>query len=388
MKVIYVSYMRLSDKASRDWYINFLQSKNVEVEYWDLVPLLFGGDLAGSKKTEYLRVPRTYQELRSMISCPNNKGASFVMVVTYEGRTVKLYRLLSKHGCRMFFIAWGAMPIKQIQALNKLSNGITNPLQLVRKAYYKVKAIAYRKWKLIKPFEVVFAAGHAVMVSEFYAKHVIPINLMDYDHYRKTLLERERIVAGRYAVFLDINLPYQSDLKIVGMQAVNPRDYYASLNQFFDIVELKYGLQVVIAAHPKADYSAELFNGREIYHSQTALLVKDADWVISHHSTSVSYAVLNQKPIIFIYTNEMALVYENTVVKYLRDYAAYLDAAIYNIDKITQSDQIMVNDVNVERYDKYKYSYITTHESENSLTQDIFWREICENQFIVGQHGN
>jgi hypothetical protein len=366
----------LSDKVENDWYIAHLQSNGIEVEFWDVVPLLFGGDVAGSKQTDYLRVPQTYQEIKLLLQQPENQGASYIMLVTYEGRTARLYKLLSRLDCRMYFIAWGEFPIKHVRRWNKVAVEIFRPQQLVQKVYFKLKELIYFKLKLIKPFAIVFAAGKALMSQNLNAHKVVPINLVDYDLFNKVKLENQQMVEGRYAVFLDIYLPYQSDLKMVGLQAIDPSNYFASLNRLFDQVESKYGLKVVIAAHPKANYSVDQFKGREIYYGQTPALVNKSDFVISHHSTSVSYAVLNLKPIVFIYTNEMAELYKHTVISNLKDIAEYLDANLFNIDTLTDSNQLIVNEVNKECYDSYKYSFLTTPESENSTTQEIFFHHL------------
>lgn len=380
-KVIYVGDAHLNEKLERDWYINYLRAQNVTVEYWDILSLLHGEiEEFGSKNADYLRMPKTNEALEAMLRKPENNGAYYVLLVNYTGYSTTVFRLFSKNNCKMIYINWGAMPVRSIQKWKGLLSGFSDPLELVKKIFYKLKAIAYRKLKLVKPFDIMFAAGHVLLARKLDAVKVVPINLIDYDHFKEAILEDRRYVAGRYAVFLDIYLPYQSDLKIVGMDAVNPEFYYASLNRFFELLESKYGIKVVIAAHPKANYSAELFNGRAIYQGQTPALVKDADFVISHHSTAISYVVLNYKPVIFIYTNEMAAIYRYTIVSTLSDFAKYLDAAVYNIDKIIRSEQISVKDVNREFYDNYKYNYLTTHESEHLLTRDVFWREITMNK--------
>lgn len=377
MKVIYVSYMRLSDKVSRDWYIDYLIEKGVTVEYWDLVPLLFGSDVTGSKQTAYLRTPRTYQEIQAMLSLPENKDARFIMLLSYEGRTARIYRILSKFECRMYFIAWGQLPVNSDSRIrNVFFRLVSNPVRLANNFFYKLKAIIYRKLSFVNPYEIVFAAGQVLLASSHYAKKVVPINLVDYDHYVRVKSEKSRPIEGSFAVFLDIYLPHQTDLKIVGLTAIDPRRYYESLNVFFDLIEKKYRIKVVIAAHPKANYERYIFQGREIYRGLTPELVRDSDFVISHHSTSVSYAVLNIKPIIFVYTNEMAVLYKYTVVRYLREFSSYLDAAIYNINQLTRCDQIEIKAVNKSCYDDYKYNFLTTHESENLSTQEIFWREV------------
>jgi hypothetical protein len=362
-------------------YIDILMAKGVAVEYWDLVPLLFGGDASASKQTDYLRTPRTYQEIQTLLRLPENKGAFYVMLISYEGRTADVYRLLSQHDCWMCFIAWGALPVnRESRVTLTLRRAVSNPAKFAQAFYYKIKAVSYRKLKLVNPYDVVFAAGRTLLANTHYANQVVPINLVDYDHYVRVFSENTRPAAGSFAVFLDIYLPHQTDLAIVGMPSVDPQEYYASLNRFFALLEEKYKFRVVIAAHPKATYGAETFQRREIYKGLTPELVRDAEFVISHHSTSISYAVLNAKPIIFVYTDAMVEVYKTTIVSYINDFAGYLDAAVYNIDKITGHEQIEIKMVNQTRYDNYKYDFLTSPESEQMPTQEIFWRQITTDE--------
>jgi hypothetical protein len=377
-KIIYVSYSHLCEKTERDWYINYLRSQNVAVEYWDLLPLLIGEvEESNSKSSDYLRMPRTHEALETLLRVPENRDAYYVMLINYEGRTVKLYRLLSKYNARMLFIAW-AFPGERSGRWYQVLHGVfSNPLKLAGKVLNRIKATAYRRFKIVKPFEVFFAAGQTLATSNQYAARIVPTNTADYDNYIRVQSSVVRVVKGRYAVFLDIYLPYQSDREICGLQPIDPFNYYQSLNRFFELLEVKYGIKVVVAAHPKADYSLETFHGREIYRGLTPELVKDADFVISHHSASISYAVLNRKPLIIIYTNEMKRLYDHTVVMRLhRSIASYLDVALYNIDELEQSDQVAIKEINQEYYDNYKYNFLTTRESEHATSQEIFWREI------------
>lgn len=374
-KVVYVSTMRLSDKASRDWYVDYLIEKGMPVEYWDVASLLFGDDGIRSKQTAFLRTPTTYAELAAMLDVPENKSTRYVMVVSYGGPTARLYKLFSKYGCRMVFISWGELPIGQShQWRRRLSNVVASATS----AAGTVKAALYRKLGLVRRFEVVFAAGEAVLANAQFANRVVPINLIDYDHYVRTKSAPERLVVEPYAIFLDIYLPHQSDLRIVGLGAIDSTEYYQSLNRFFGLIETTFGVKVAIAAHPKAVYDAQTFEGRPFYVGRTPQLVRDAEFVISHHSTSLSYAVLNRKPIVFIYTNDMKKLYELTIVTYLHDLSAYLGASICNIDEITRGDQVEMKPVDEKRYDEYKYDFLTSRASEHARTEEIFWRELRE----------
>jgi hypothetical protein len=378
-KVIYISYVRLSDKTSRDWFIDYLIDKGITVEYWDVVALVRDEyDEAAAKTADYLRTFRTYSELEKMLLLPENKNAYYVMVVIYAGFTIRLFRLLSKYNCRMLNIEWGEVPSNRINRWWKLSSAFSKPLRLTARLYYMVKAIVYRKLKLVKPFDIVFAAGQKILANSQHASKVIPINYADYDLYKKVKLENAAsIVEGRYAVFLDSYLPHHSDLKVAGWPAIMPYEYYASLAKFFKQIEAQYKIKVVIAAHPRADYrAANPFCNREIHNGRTAELVKGADFVIVHSSYSQSHAILNKKPIVFIYTNEMLSTYKHTLMNEIFDCAAYLDAAIYNIDRITQSDQILIKDINLGCYENYKYDFLTTHETEDTTSREIFWQAI------------
>lgn len=376
-KVIYVSSSRLTDIMSRFFYIDYLVEKGITVEYWDVVSLLRGEfDEPNAKYADYLRTLRTYSEVEAMLRLPGNRDAIYVMGVSYYGRTTKIFRLLSKYNYPMLFITWGYPPTGRNPNLSRALSSFSNPLRLAKKIFSKAKAIAYRKLKLVKPFDIAFAAGQVLMTKDLYASKMVPINMPDYDQYREVKLKTERLIGGCYAVFLDEYLPHHSDLEIVGQQAVKPIDYYASVNRFFELLEIKYGIEIVIAAHPKAHYSTNPFHDRKIYYLRTHELVRDADFVITHASASISYAVLNHKPIIFIYTNEMLALYSDTFVRHANNFANYLDAAIYNVDKLTQGDQIIIRAVNSVCYENYKYNYITTRVSEHTTTQEIFWHEI------------
>ncbi len=371
-RVVYISWMSLSDKVLRDWYIDYLIEKGVSVEYWDVTPLLLGERRIGSKETDFLRTPRTYREIRGLLSRPENYDAYYVILVSYCGASTQLYRLLSKHGCRTLYIDWGHHPT----TANRWRRLFSNPIVFAKDAYNSLKARTYRRLKLIKPFDTILVAGEIPLAGRHYAARVVPINLIDYDNCIKARIDGKQLVRERYAVFLDNNLPFQFDIRTDGLGAINAYNYFRSLNRFFDLLEMKCGIKVVIAAHPTANYGEQTFLGRRIYRGRTPDLVNYADFVVAHHSTAYCYAILNYKPILFVYTDEMKQLYKNTRVRNIIDSATYLDATILNVDEIAHGDQIVIRDVNRGRYEEYKYGYLTTHASEHSTTQKIFWSEI------------
>ena len=370
--------MRLTDRVSQDWYVDYLIDKGVVVEYWDITPILRKDfSEVSTKQTDYLRILGSYNEFEARLSYSENRRALYVILFYFDGSVTSLFRYLCKYKCYTVLFAWGASPIRNVKTtLRKILFRIANPLKSAKSIFLRIKAIVYKKLKLVKPFDIVFTAGNILMTSNLFSKKNIAINQPDYDYYKKVKADNQIFLVCRYVVFLDQYLPYHSDFKYLGIPVLEPTSYYASLNRFFDLVELKYGVKVVIASHPRSDYSANQFNGRYVYSGKTPELVKDAEFVMAHYSTSISHAVLNQKPLVFIFTNEMANLYRQTIMNYLYILSNYLDATICNIDDLFKIEDDWPKAVNNSAYIKYNNDFLSTTSSRNTTTCEIFWREI------------
>lgn len=81
--------------------------------------------------------------------------------------------------------------------------------------------------------------------------------------------------------------------------------FYSKLNDFFEIVGEKYQTKIIIAADPKSNYENNPFKNIRIIKYQTHNLIKKSRFVISHASTSNYSAILLNKNLILITSNEM-----------------------------------------------------------------------------------
>jgi hypothetical protein len=377
-KIIYISHSHLTSKVRNDYFIDHLLSKKWNVEYWNLLPLLYGEiDEYGMQDADFLYIPKSYANIREKLSSPLNRDAIFVVLINFGPQYLSLYRLLAKYNCKTHFFAWGSYPYTSSNLNWKnILNHFLSPYSLLKNTLNLLNGSVQKKLKLVKPYDVVYGAGSEILESFQDASKLISVNTIDYDNYVEVKKKSGRIIPYSYAVFLDINLPYQSDLIIHNMPKMAANEYYESLNKFFDLLEKKYNVKLVIAAHPKANYQKTLFNGREIFHGLTPEVVSDSDFVVSHHSTSVSYAVLNLKPIIFVYTSILEEIYKKLIVDRIIDFADFLDCNFYNIDKIDNEEHIIINEVNSDCYEDYKYRFLTSKKSENTTMKDLFWHEI------------
>lgn len=144
-----------------------------------------------------------------------------------------------------------------------------------------------------------------------------------------------------YAVFIDEALCDHPDYRFNSVPApVSRETYFDGLRNLFDRLESELGLKTIVALHPKANYSPEelpvLFGSRPILLGQTPALVRHARLVLLHNSTSISYAVLYRKPIMFITSNDIDASWLRPELD-LR--SSWLNQPVINIDSITGPHQ-------------------------------------------------
>lgn len=377
-KVIYISWVKLSDKYQRDYFIDDLIKNRVDVEFWDVVNLTREPHNEYNEvRVNYLRVLQSFREFENLLHQNKNIDAVYVILISIGWENRRIFRLLSKYKCKTIFLNWGAMPETTLPTLQRAVNKLKKePIVFFQKLFHRSYFFLYKKLGLIKPYDLSFTAGSALKVAGQFSKKNIQLNSPDYEHFISSKGKNNTFFDEKYVVFLDLNMVSNSDLAREGLKTVNPHNYYRSLNRFFALIENQYDAKVVIAAHPKTDPNLNVFGSREIYRLKTAEIVKNAEFVITHHSTALNYAVLNSKPCIFIYTDEMEELYPNCRVRYIKLFADYLDAPVCNIDKLSSSDKIVIKQPNRLLYDNYRYQFVTSKETESTSSKDIFLREI------------
>ena len=213
----------------------------------------------------------------------------------------------------------------------------------------------------------------------------IKLHTYDYDIFLETNkdLKHDNInETNGKIVFLDQYLPYHPDFHLFENRNLSemPTDindslYYDALNNFFDRIESITGKKVVIAAHPKSEYEkiGNKFNGREIIKNKTCELIFQSNLVLLDQSTSLNYAVLFKKPVVFIYTSETSSQFLGKLTENL--------ASMFNKVPINVSEEF---DLNVEEmfelnhilYEKYKEDYIKQRSSEENYSWNIFINRI------------
>lgn len=235
--------------------------------------------------------------------------AGFDLVLLHVGFTgdfarLRVYRALAKARVPVVVFAHnaypggaGAPPEGRLRELGKRLLALRiNPVR-------SILARLPKSWLGVRPVDFVVLGGEksaagARMYPRGPATRTIWAHSSDYEMFRA---HRGRPPAQPpIAVFIDENMCFQQDLRDLKIDEwIAPQDYYPRLCRLFERIEAACGLEVVIAANPRAERAGRvaLFGGRRVELGKTAELVGQAKLVIAHRSTAVGYAVMAGLPL-------------------------------------------------------------------------------------------
>lgn len=366
-KIILISNGNNNRNLLKHWFIKDL-SKRYLVEIWNVGKII---DFENNHKCNLNIINyeiKSISRLKKELDKNNKNRLFFILAISYYYNTIGVYYILTKYSKFLAFFNWGYLPnpssnksiLKHIINLYK-----TRPsLDVFVKNFLKIVTQKIFRIMFVKKYDLSFNAGSEAKKYS-YSKKNISIHLCDYDDF----LESSNVKDKNFTVFLDINLPNSIDTKILGLKKYEPNYYYLSLNEFFDNFERKFQTKIVIAGHPNTKKFHDFYNKRPIYFDKTAQLVKNCKYVVSHHSTSISYAVLNYKPLVFIYNTQMKNTYEE---KEITNFSSYLNrGAPILIENFNSKKILDIKKISKKAYDDYKYRYIVSKSVEKKTSLEI-----------------
>lgn len=346
----------------------------LEVEYWDLSNIYFKGrTFPGTIEKEYIRKVDSLIALKARLKREDINQTAFVLQVHFEWKVLPLFLIMSRSGCKSVYFPW----VTHIR--NPLATRFRDYLSFDKFWYacLKTMAVAVKKMGFVKKYDLVFAAGR--LNRDAYKDHarVVDINYLDYDQYLASSGSAERLVQGDYCVFLDEGCVDNPNVEFRKLKKMDSDKFYGALRRFFDHVEKSLNLKVIIAAHPGIQYDKSVFGGREILEGKTCALVKDASLVITQSSTATSFAVFYGKPLLFIYTDEYALI-RKINFRIMEFLAQELGAKPCSIDIDKELGPLDIPYVNHSLYEKYKYTSFTSEEMQNKKSEEIISKALME----------
>lgn len=210
---------------------------------------------------------------------------------------------------------------------------------------------------------------------EIFSKRNILIHAESYDEYLETK-DLPPLYEGEYIVYIDDYEIGHSDYIISGrpFPVSDAEKHLSRMNAVFDQIETDTGCKVIIAAHPKAEYRGEEFDGREIVYYKTDHLIKDAKFVILGGSTTcIGTVFMYEKDYLVIYSSEY---FVNLPIKE-KDYRfvkEWLNCNILDIQDEEQIKQWRNYFVNYNRTtgDEYKRRFVISDNGiENKKMYDV-----------------
>ena len=134
------------------------------------------------------------------------------------------------------------------------------------------------------------------------------------------------------------------------------------MNNLFDKLSIQFNKKIIIAAHPRRDRKAGINTPHQVIFDETANLIKNAFLIIGHDSISLEYAIMFNKPVMFITTNQIQ---KDKQSLWIKKFADEFGKEPVNIDNPVNlnDNKILSFDKNI--YNRYLERYIKTPNSYN-----------------------
>ena len=221
---------------------------------------------------------------------------------------------------------------------------------------------------------------HFIMLTSNQKKGIPFIDSHSYD-YSKYLIKNNKNTKKykkNYIVYLDtpgpyfvgddyfyqhkLNYSFSSEFK----KSTNIKKWYLDLNAFFDNLEKFFNAKVVVLPHPKnKGIKNPYFNNRIVNHDYDAAfeLIPNCKFIICKQSTGLAHAIINYKPVMFIYSAWYP--FQLQYKEYMLLQASIIGMSPINICSYNKNKIVKNFNVNKNRYNSYKYTFLTSKNKEN-----------------------
>lgn len=369
--VVYLMQTHFSQRDYQRFGVENCIGRGYPTEIWVLVHVL---------NPDYARIVmepevdadcpiRKFRSLDDVLSAINQLPMNSFVIneLPYGFKTKKIYAALVQNKIRSIFLSLGALPL----ACPSLAEKVWTKLEMMtfeRFIDYVYRFLFPRNGMLYQPIQVL--SGNYGHSDDRNKNTTIEAHSFDYD----VFLDHPATDAVEpTAVFLDEYLPYHPDYRWMGIRPYSePSTYFRQLNTFFDWIEESLQLQIVIAAHPRAEYDKHpgIFKHRTVLQGNTAKLIRTCSLTIGHFSTANSFAALYGKPVTFISSHSMAAHYG----KHIESMASWFNKPVlYMDDRKTWGNAESLLSVDRDAYTKYITNFIKTPGSPDRKIWDIIF---------------
>jgi hypothetical protein len=252
--------------------------------------------------------------------------AVFIDLLGLSYKENRIRKTIKTHGV-LVRLNLGSVPLPQNISIWKKITLFKRPFNFA-KNFKRLFKYNFEKIMAKKNYPDYLVVGGNVSMEAIKGKKtsIIQAHNFDYDFFLKEKNVKQNKDTN-FLVFLDEDGPYHSDfLKQEVDPYVTAKNYYHAIDLGLDVIAKSLKLNIKIAAHPRSNYeNKEIKYKHTILQNQTFELVRDADVVVGHGSTALQWAVLMNKPIIFVTTNEIQnAFYAKNYLKLINSFASEL----------------------------------------------------------------
>jgi hypothetical protein len=349
-----------------------------DFEIWDL------GDYFYKKKIKYLNTNekininyltkfKSFNKIKKELSKLDEND---LLIDPFKiSRSNNISKIIHKRNIKILFFQLGPIPInnKNINLFSYFKRFINSPISYLKK-------ISFFNFYRINP-------DYLMIVNKSYVKNldfkispntkIILAHSFDYNRYLegRNTIKNKLSNKQNYAVFLDEGVTGHPDYEYLNLNPFCKKDiYFEEINNFFTKLEDSLNLKIFIAGHPKVRYSHEnnIFN-KKIINNKTLELVKNSKLVLSHMSTSINFAVIYKKPIIFLDSDNYNLEFRNQI----KLHSHHLKSKLINLSLIFNktyfNNCFKINNI---AYSKYMKSFITLNVNDKRTSWQILYDNI------------
>jgi len=302
--LIFIFYSDLGPDDRFKYGLDPLAEQGFKTTAWVFYPLVTG---ERPRPSDHL-VFSAWPQLEAAIAAlePGTVLLDFfagLSVMTF--RMERIYRMFKKANLKLVIPSVAPLPLGIGYSLAQRLKGITSR-KLKDFVGSRVLFLAKKHTHLYPKPVKVFSLDNDSL--EYYCRRnhydpelVVPIHSMEYDRFLRFVRAGGRLQVKEKAVFLDEAFVSHPDkLRVLGLSEVPGAEvYFEKMTQLFNRIEQQTGLNVIIAAHPRVQYQNE-WGDREVVYHQSLEQVAQAKIVVAHSSTSVSLAVLFDRPLLLV----------------------------------------------------------------------------------------
>jgi hypothetical protein len=397
-KLIIIYRHHFTQKEFNKLNIKFFIKQNVLIEIWIMGKMLKDKIIfpnMKNKKNFKIKNILNIDELENNIKSQQKKNIAYQIHLKFELKSIKIFQLITKYNCQ-YFISPGLTVYERKNTKKILSILIKKLFTL--DLFYIYRVLINRITNLINftifKFKIYFfdfkSADFYYCRAKKYYDHnknhfliskktkIIWGHQKDYEFFIQNKKKKIHSL-NKKIVFLDQNVPYHSDLIALGVNDINPKDYYSSINRFLEKVSNKFKIKAHVCCHPRAKIKKikNFFPNISISVGDTLKQIKNAKCLIVHDSTALNFGILYSKPIIYIYNNALMRSKWPHVSETMFA-AKKLKKKIYNIDVEEKlffnnfKKELKVNNLNYWIYVKNYIKYKGTNKNSAEETFDKF----------------